>query len=786
MAIRPPLESHTRTHINIRLQNLSWELDQGSPHCNVFQEQAKTDEQNRKFEGNRPDYVLYEKGTDRPVAVIEAKRPGESLDEAMDQAIKRYAQPLQVPLVFAFNETFVVAHHLMQNRPLKIDGEELQDFVDQLTSLRFINEGAEILSAPKGINFTRDELVKIFKKVNNLLRKEGLRDGYERFSAFAEILFLKLTDEFEKLNTSEGAPKFEERFLWSNFISRFKGDDVALLDFIGDSVWKKLKTEYGDIFDSQFSIRKPRTLRAIIENVDPINLTATDTDVKGDAFEYFLKTVTNGNKDLGEYFTPRHIVRTMVNMVQPRYGETIYDPFCGTGGFLLESFKYLSARTDPGNREMMRWIKQDALHGREITSTSRITKMNMILFGDGHTNISQMDSLESPVDAEYKIVLSNIPYSQDTDFGSHYPVPTKNADAICMQHIWKSLRDDGRAAVVVPETFLYEDGVIGKTRELIVKQSKKFTVVSLPRGVFNPYTPTKTNILFFEKGGQFKTAFFFVVHNDGFELNTARKPVKGESDIKGLLSEIESPRFIKARANVVDRETIQASGNWNLRPFYYMDDIPDINGDLVSLSDDILNEITTKTDPASDSDKEWYILEVSQNGIFLGDTIKGSEATQRYKMVRSGDIVYNPYRVNIGSIGVVPPHLDGALASPAYVVARVVNPQYSPAFIVSVLKHPRYLKVIMNYSLSSARANLPYSELMRINIPNPNSEDIQMLQKLQTDLDKNLDTGNKLKDSLTRFTADKIEQEEDANPSHLEDFNEVLRRAVTPAKPHQT
>ena len=222
------------------------------------------------------------------------------------------------------------------------------------------------MSAPKGLNFTRDELVKIFKKVNNLLRKEGLRDGFERFSAFAEILFLKLIDEFEKLNISEGNPKFEECFLWSHFISRFKDEDIALLDFISDSVWKQLKNEYGDIFDSNFSIRKPRTLRAIIEEIDPINLTATDTDIKGDAFEYFLKTVTNGNKDLGEYFTPRHIVRTMVNMIKLRYGETIYDPFCGTGGFLLEAFKYLSARTDPANIEMMKWIKLNALHGREL------------------------------------------------------------------------------------------------------------------------------------------------------------------------------------------------------------------------------------------------------------------------------------------------------------------------------------------------------------------------------------------------------------------------------------
>jgi len=711
------MEAHTRSLINIRLANLGWYLDQSSNSCNVFQEQAKTDEQNRKFQGHRPDYVLYEKGTNSPLAIIEAKRRGQSMDLAMRQAIDQYARPLQVPLIFAFNETFVITHHLMQDRPLKIDGEELQDFIDQVTSLRFINEGAEILSAPKGWNFSRDELMVKFKSVNDLLRKEGLRDGYERFSAFAEILFLKLIDEIENLH---GAGVLEERFLWRNFV--VEKEDQKLFDFVKDSVWKELRKVYGSIFETEFSIRTPRTLRSIIDEIDPVNLTATDTDVKGDAFEYFLKTVTNGNKDLGEYFTPRHIVRTMINMVKPRFGETIYDPFCGTGGFLLESFKYLSARTDPDKTDMVKWIQQEALYGRELTSTARITKMNMILFGDGHTNVQQIDSLENPVDGRYKIVLSNIPYSQKTDFGSLYPIPTtpkQNADAICMQHIWRSLDDDGRAAVVVPESFLYEGGKIGKTREMIVKNSKQFTVVSLPRGVFNPYTPTKTNIVYFEKGGEFKNVFFFVIHNDGFELNTKRTPVSGESDIKTLLTEIESPKFISARANVVDREAIRGTGNWNLRPFQYMEDIPELRVDSVSLSDGILCEVTDKIDPEINPDNDWHILSVSQNGIFLGDTIKGYEATQKYKAVKAGDIVYNPYRVNIGSIGVVPPHFDGALVSPAYVVSRVVNPMYVPDYIVAILKHPRYLRVIMNYSISSARASLPYNELTRIKIPTP-------------------------------------------------------------------
>jgi len=753
-----PLEAHTRSKIDLRLRNLGWSLDQNSPDCNVYQEQAKTDEQTRKFGGGRPDYVLYESGTNKPVAIIEAKKPGTSLDSAIEQG-SRYAEAISAPLVFAFNDTFVIAKHLEQHRPLKIDGEELQDFVDQLTSLRFIHEGPEILSAPKGVNFTREELLDIFKGTNKLLRKEGLRDGYERFSAFAEVLFLKLIDESERLNEHSGIGRnIDARFCWSNFTQKYSEPEQAqeLFDFVSDSVWKQMQREYGDIFSSPLGIKNASTLFEIIEKIDPINFTSTDTDVKGDAFEYFLKSVTNGNKDLGEYFTPRHIVRTMVNLVKPSYGEKIYDPFCGTGGFLLEAFKYLSLRADTSDPAILRKIKSESLYGREITSTARIAKMNMILFGDGHSNIEQADTLKHPVTEAYDVVLANIPYSQETEYGSYYPIPTKNADSICLQHIWKSLKPGGRAAVIVPESFLYDDGIIGQTREMIAREAQELTIVSLPRGVFMPYTPTKTDILYFKKGGQFEKSYHFVVFNDGFELNTNRKPLKGSSDLKKLLSDYDERTEEDGQANIVTREEVEQSGDWNMRPFYYMEDVPEIEGELVRLDDSIVNEITTKVDPTQSPDETFRLLQVSQNGIFLADTFHGDEATQKYKVVRAGDIAYNPYRVNIGSIGVVPKYLDNSLVSPAYVVLRSVNPDFPPSYIVSILKHPRLMRVVLNYSLGSARASLPFSELTRIKVPKPSPEQVKKLVDLDQQLQDRLAETDRLRKEVESHIVEQV------------------------------
>ena len=748
-----PFEVETRESINTRLKYLGWIIDGENPNCNVFQERVKTAEQTRILQGKRPDYVLYQSKTDKPIAVIEAKRPGSDLDMALKQAID-YANPLSIPLVFACNKNFAIAQHVSQGDPLKIDGEEIQDFIDELTSLRFVEEGAEITSTPLGMNITRDGLIETYEDANNILRKEGLREGFERFSAFSEILFLKFIDESERLRSLIG-----EKYCWSEFQHL---PDHHLLDYIRDTVWKRLQTEFGGIFNNQFAIQKASNLKSIVERISTINLTSIDSDIKGDAFEYFLKSVTNGVKDLGEYFTPRHIVRLIIRILKPKYGETIYDPFCGTGGFLLEAFKYLSLQTAGSHQEIDETLKQKTIFGRELTSTARIAKMNMILFGDGHNNIEKTDSLENPIEEKYDIVMSNIPYSQETEAGKYYPIPTSptskpDGDLVCIQHIWKSLKPGGRAAVIVPETFLYKSGKTKQVRELIVRHASELNIISLPRGVFNPYTPEKTNILSFEKGdNQFKKCFFFAIQNDGFELNAKRKPIAGSSDIIKCLSVWDDFREIKGVSTLQSREFIGQS-NWNLRPFFYMEDIPEIQGEGVYLNNDIIREIIEKVHPNDYPNQEFALLEVSKQGIFLKDCLLGSEASQKYKIVRAGDIVYNPHRVNIGSIGVVPNHLDNGLVSPAYTVIRSKNTsEYHPNYLVSVLKHPRYLKVIMNYSLAATRASLPFSELIRIKIPKPSLNEVRLLASAEKQLQEAVKLQKEAEQEIDQIAKDYI------------------------------
>ena len=156
-----------------------------------------------------------------------------------------------------------------------------------------------------------------------------------------------------------------------------------------------------------------------------------------------------------------------------------------------------------------------AVYGSEIATTARVARTNMILYGDGHSNVQRQDSFAHPKHECYDVILTNPPYSQKTRYGNLYPIPTQNGDAIAIQHCLKALKPDGRAAILVKEDFLTKDGDIGKVREMLLSSVKNVSVVSLPRRIFEPYTPTKTSIVYFEKNGSRDRTFFFVVENVG-------------------------------------------------------------------------------------------------------------------------------------------------------------------------------------------------------------------------------------------------------------------------------
>lgn len=556
-----PLEAETRILINRSLENLGWKLS--GKDQNVFYEQPRSDVEKKKLSGKRPDYVLYSTESDRPLIVIEAKKKGSRIDIALEQGIY-YARAINAPLVFATDGIFCKAFHTDANRPPLLNGEEIDEFIREALALRYLTSYEVNTISPK-VQYDRKELIRIFDEANNMLRGEGLRAGIERFGEFANILFLKLISESEQTKKERGErTKFDIACSW-DAIKQIPYS--TRIEYINKTVYEKLNSLYGTDIFTPLQIRDTGILKEIMDKLDPLTLTDVDSDIKGDAFEYFLKASTATKNDLGEYFTPRHIVKTMVRLVNPKIGEKIYDPFCGTGGFLIETFRYIERNIDPRQPDLKRILRADTIYGNEITNTARITKMNMILAGDGHSNIHMKDSLANPTyldmikydedgeiirdkegkikySSEYQglfdVVITNMPYSQRTKHGRLYDLPSTNGDSICVQHCIKAINSaapNGRMALVVPEGFLFRKDLT-KTREYLLNHCQLQSIISLPQGVFLPYTGVKTDIIYATKvnkkinpSERKKEFWYFDVKSDGYTLDNHRRKLDVPSDL---------------------------------------------------------------------------------------------------------------------------------------------------------------------------------------------------------------------------------------------------------------
>ncbi len=578
-----PLEAETRLLIDRNLENLGWKLR--GKGKNVFCEQPRTETERKKLGGKRPDYVLYSKDSDKPLIVIEAKKKGARIDSALEQGIN-YARAIEAPLVFATDGVFCKAFHTVANRPPILNGEEIDEFIREALALRYLTSYEVNTVSPK-VQYDRKELIRIFDEANNMLRGDGLRAGIERFGEFANILFLKLVSENEQIKRESGiASKFDIASCSWDSIKNIAPS--ARIEYINNTVYKRLNDLYETEIFTPLTIRDETILKEIMDKLDPLMLTDVDSDVKGDAFEYFLKASTSTKNDLGEYFTPRHIVKTMVRLVSPQIGETVYDPFCGTGGFLIESFRYIynnMARTEAN----LKTLRESTVYGNEITNTARITKMNMILAGDGHSNIQMLDSLANPIDGTetytdekgvihhkgFDIVLANMPYSQKTKHGNLYDLPSTNGDSICVQHCMKAINsasENGRMALVVPEGFLFRKDLT-KTREYLLENCQLQSIISLPQGVFLPYTGVKTDIIYATKvnrkvksSEKKKDFWYFDVKSDGYTLDNHRRKLDTPSDLAKYeeyrkLDKDQTTDMIKVGFEVIQFDKVRKNSN---------------------------------------------------------------------------------------------------------------------------------------------------------------------------------------------------------------------------------
>ncbi len=353
-----------------------------------------------------------------------------------------------------------------------------------------------------------------------------LKDDGLAFMDYTEqityLLFLKMAWE-QRLT---GASEIPSRYTWGAL--KNIPDKVKLLERYHQGL-RKLSEHpglIGLIFTKpQSKITDPAKLRLLIQMIDSEDWSSLDQDVKGEVYEGLLaKNADDVRGGAGQYFTPRPVIRAIVEVMRPETSMRISDPACGTGGFLLAAFEYLKERT-VGAKEAA-YLRTRTLHGVDLVpNVARLCAMNLFLHGIGtdhrHPVISVSDSLESkaePVD----MVLTNPPFGKKSSFiiigadgknqtdkisyeREDFWTTTSNKQLNFVQHVHSMLKDDGRAAVVVPDNVLFEGGAGEKIRRALLQQCDVHTLLRLPTGIW--YSPgVKANVLFFDKKPLSKTA----------------------------------------------------------------------------------------------------------------------------------------------------------------------------------------------------------------------------------------------------------------------------------------
>lgn len=298
----------------------------------------------------------------------------------------------------------------------------------------------------------------------------------------------------------------------------------------------------------------PETLKSFLKIIDQFEYDHSER--LGDAFEYLL-SVLGSQGDAGQFRTPRHIIDFMVDIVEPKIGETILDPACGTAGFLISAYKYIlrhnsSEERSNGDRltpDQRKLLAQN-ICGYDISPDMvRLSLVNMYLHRITEPRIIEYDTLTSDVkwNEYFDVILANPPFmSPKGGIKPHslFSIQSKRSEALFVDYIIEHLTKTGRGAVIVPEGVIFKtDSAFVKLRKMLINDNYLYGVISLPQGVFNPYSGVKTSILLLDKVIAKLTdkILFAKVENDGFSLGAQRRPIEG-SQLESIASAIKSFR----------------------------------------------------------------------------------------------------------------------------------------------------------------------------------------------------------------------------------------------------
>jgi type I restriction enzyme M protein len=342
-----------------------------------------------------------------------------------------------------------------------------------------------------------------------------------------------------------------EQYDWDKLMATNIGGKQRI-DLYSEAIAKlslnsQLPQLFRDIFKDAFlPYRDPETLNMFLKEINWF--TYSHSEDLGDAFEYLL-SVMSSQGDAGQFRTPRHIIDFIVSVVDPKKDETILDPACGTAGFLISSYKHIlnqNAEKNPGDK-LTSDEKKDLMNqivGYDISPDMvRLSLVNMYLHGFPEPHIYEYDTLtdEGRWDDSFDVIMANPPFmSPKGGIRPHkrFSIQANRSEVLFVDYIAEHLNPDGRAGVIVPEGIIFQSGNAYKALRKMLVDNYLFCVVSLPAGVFNPYSGVKTSILFMDKtlAKQTDKILFVKIENDGFDLGAQRREIAGSDFPQALIN----------------------------------------------------------------------------------------------------------------------------------------------------------------------------------------------------------------------------------------------------------
>jgi type I restriction enzyme M protein len=408
---------------------------------------------------------------------------------------------------------------------------------------------------------TAQQLGSIIKSARDTMRKDkGLNGDGDRLPMLTWIMFLKFLDDHEQVREAECQlaaikfiPAIEAPYRWRDWGATSEGlTGDALIAFInqdeamrpdgtrGQGLFKYLRELQGnkshdrrDTIAAVFRGMVNRMingylLRDVLTKLNGIHFNASEElEVLGRTYETLLKEMRDAAGDAGEFYTPRPVVRLMVELINPLLGEIVLDPACGTGGFLVESYSHLAKQATTVQKRKQ--LQQSTIQGCEAKPLPYLlANMNLLLHGLESPDIDSGNALRFPLKEigdkqRVDVILSNPPFGGEEERGilSNFPDDKQTAETalLFLQLIMRKLRRQsksyngiqsiGRAAVVVPNGTLFADGICGRIKQDLLTEFNLHTIVRLPNGVFAPYTNIPANLLFFDRSGPTQDVWFY-------------------------------------------------------------------------------------------------------------------------------------------------------------------------------------------------------------------------------------------------------------------------------------